>query len=415
MVSARLIGDSYRTQPEGRAHMEETKGLSSVQGFRFSAIQCGIRYEGRLDFCAIVSDYPCNAAGVFTTNKVFAAPVRLCRERIDGTLRAILVNATNANACTGDEGYRNAVRLVSSLEKNLGIEPSSVLMASTGIIGRQLPVDKMDAAIPAIAQGLDAAAGSTIARAIMTTDTKPKETAYSFTTSKGSFTVAGTAKGSGMIAPNMATMLSFIITDAHIGKNDLDRIFRNAADRTFNSLTIDGDMSTNDTCLMLSPKHGEALDSEADLKAFADALMSVCKDLAYKLVKDAEGGTKCVTVTVTGARTADEAKKCARSVAQSLLLKTAFFGGDPNWGRVACAAGYSGVPFEQEKLCIRFDTTSLLINGTPQKVEPSVLADIMKNAEFTVSVDLGSGSETWSFLTSDISYDYVKINAEYST
>jgi glutamate N-acetyltransferase/amino-acid N-acetyltransferase len=395
--------------------MEETKGLSSVQGFRFSAIQCGIRYEGRLDFCAIVCDYPCNASGVFTTNKVFAAPVRLCRERIHGTLRAILVNATNANACTGDEGYQNTVRLVSSLEKSLGLEPASVLMASTGIIGRQLPVDRMDAAIPAIAQGLDAAAGSTIARAIMTTDTKPKETAHSFTTSKGTFTVAGTAKGSGMIAPNMATMLSFIITDAHIEKNDLDRIFRDAADRTFNSLTIDGDMSTNDTCLMLSPKNGEAIRSESDLKAFADALMHVCRDLAYMLVKDAEGGTKCVTVTVNGARTSDDAKKCARSVAQSLLLKTAFFGGDPNWGRVACAAGYSGVAFEQEKLCIRFDATSLLLNGTPQKVEPSVLADIMKNPEFTVTVDLGSGSETWSFLTSDISYDYVKINAEYST
>lgn len=395
--------------------MEERKGLSSVQGFRFSAIECGIRYQGRLDFCAIVADHPCTAAGVFTTNKVFAAPVKLCRERIDGTIRAILVNATNANACTGDEGYANAVRLTGTLEKELGLGKNSVLMCSTGIIGRQLPVDKMDAAIPSIAKGLDASAGHSIARAIMTTDTRPKESSHSFTSSKGTFTVAGTAKGSGMIAPNMATMLSFIITDAHVQKKDLDRIFKNAADRTFNSLTIDGDMSTNDTCLMLSPQKGEPLASEEDLAAFADALMAVCRDLAYMLVKDAEGGTKCVTVTVKGAQSEDDAKKCARSVAQSLLLKTAFFGGDPNWGRVACAAGYSGVPFDQQKLCVNFNETALLTDGTPQKVDPSVLAEIMKRPEFTVTVDLGSGSAEWSFLTSDISYDYVKINAEYST
>ena len=395
--------------------MDDRKGLSSVRGFRFSAIECGIRYQGRLDFCAIVSDHPCTASGVFTTNKVFAAPVRLCRERVNGTIRAILVNATNANACTGDEGYKNAVRLVSSLEKELGLEKNSALMASTGIIGRQLPVDKMDASIPSIAKGLDADAGHSIARAIMTTDTKPKESSHSFTTSKGTFTVAGTAKGSGMIAPNMATMLSFIITDAHIAKKDLDPIFKNAADRTFNSLTIDGDMSTNDTCLILSPQNGDSLSSPSDLKAFADALMSVCRDLAYMLVKDAEGGTKCVTVTVKGAANDDDAKKCARSVAQSLLLKTAFFGGDPNWGRVACAAGYSGVPFDQQKLCVNFDSIALLTNGAPQNVDPSVLAEIMKKPEFSVTVDLGSGSAEWTFLTSDISYDYVKINAEYST
>ena len=395
--------------------MDDRKGLSSVRGFRFSAIECGIRYQGRLDFCAIVSDHPCTASGVFTTNKVFAAPVRLCRERVNGTIRAILVNATNANACTGEEGYKNAVRLVSSLEKELGLEKDSVLMASTGIIGRQLPVDKMDESIPSISKGLDADAGHSIARAIMTTDTKPKESSHSFTTSKGTFTVAGTAKGSGMIAPNMATMLSFIITDAHIAKKDLDPIFKNAADRTFNSLTIDGDMSTNDTCLILSPQNGDSLSSPSDLKAFADALMSVCRDLAYMLVKDAEGGTKCVTVTVKGAANDDDAKKCARSVAQSLLLKTAFFGGDPNWGRVACAAGYSGVPFDQQKLCVNFDSVALLTNGAPQNVDPSVLAEIMKKPEFSVTADLGAGSAEWTFLTSDISYDYVKINAEYST
>ena len=395
--------------------MDERKGLSSVQGFRFSAIECGIRYQGRLDFCAIVADHPCTASGVFTTNKVFAAPVKLCRERVDGTIRAILVNATNANACTGDEGYANAVRLTGTLEKELNLEKNSVLMASTGIIGRQLPVDKMDASITSIAKGLDASAGHSIARAIMTTDTKPKESSRSFTTSKGTFSVAGTAKGSGMIAPNMATMLSFIITDARVQKNDLDRIFKNAADRTFNSITIDGDMSTNDTCLILSPQNGEPLTSEPDLAAFAEALMAVCRDLAYMLVKDAEGGTKCVTVTVKGAKNEDDAKTCARSVAQSLLLKTAFFGGDPNWGRVACAAGYSGIPFDQQKLCVNFNETALLTDGTPQKVEPTVLAEIMKRPEFTVTVDLGSGQAEWSFMTSDISYDYVKINAEYST
>lgn len=395
--------------------MEEQKGLSAVKGFSFSAVECGIRYKGRLDFCALISSDPCNAAGVFTTNRVFAAPVKLCRERINGKIRGILVNATNANACTGDEGYKNALRLVSSLEKNLGLEEKSVLMASTGIIGHQLPVEKMEQSIPDIAKKLSPAAGSDIARAIMTTDTKPKETSRGFETSKGKFTVAGVAKGSGMIAPNMATMLSFIITDAHIAKADLDRIFRDIADRTFNSITIDGDMSTNDSCIILSPETADVLTGVQDLKNFTEALAGVCFDLARMLVKDAEGGTKCVKVTVRGAATAADAKRCARSVAESLLLKTAFFGGDPNWGRVACAAGYSGVDFSQDALDVIFNETALLKHGTPQKVDPTVLANIMKNDEFSITVIIGSGKEEWSFLTSDISYDYVKINAEYTT
>lgn len=312
-------------------------------------------------------------------------------------------------------GYKNALRLVSSLEKNLGLEEKSVLMASTGIIGHQLPVEKMEQSIPDIAKKLSPAAGSDIARAIMTTDTKPKETSRGFETSKGKFTVAGVAKGSGMIAPNMATMLSFIITDAHIAKADLDRIFRDIADRTFNSITIDGDMSTNDSCIILSPETADVLTGVQDLKNFTEALAGVCFDLARMLVKDAEGGTKCVKVTVRGAATAADAKRCARSVAESLLLKTAFFGGDPNWGRVACAAGYSGVDFSQDALDVIFNETALLKHGTPQKVDPTVLANIMKNDEFSITVIIGSGKEEWSFLTSDISYDYVKINAEYTT
>ncbi|MGL4368451.1 MAG: bifunctional glutamate N-acetyltransferase/amino-acid acetyltransferase ArgJ, partial [Spirochaetota bacterium] len=311
--------------------MKKAEGLSSVRGFSFSAIQCGIRYPDRLDFCAIVSDRPCSAAGVFTTNKVFAAPVKLCRERIANPIRAILVNATNANACTGEEGFNNALTLAGELEKQLRAQAGSVLMASTGIIGHQLPVEKMRAAIPQIASSLSPSSGHDICRAIMTTDTRPKESAYTFSTSHGDFTVAGTAKGSGMIAPNMATMLSFIITDASVPREKLTAIFKSIADLTFNSITIDGDMSTNDSCMILSPLSGAQLCSESDLDSFTEALRAVCSDLAYMLVKDAEGGTRCVAVKVKEAKDLQDAKRCAKSIAESLLLKTAFFGGDPNW------------------------------------------------------------------------------------
>ena len=390
-------------------------GLSNVRGYSFSAIECGIRYADRLDYCLIGSDRPCNAAGVFTTNKLTAAPVRLSRERIAGPVHAILVNATNANACTGEQGLDNTIKLTADIARHMNIPADSILMGSTGIIGRQLPVEKMLASHERLVKGLSPAKGEMIARAIMTTDTVPKEYAVSFPTERGDFTIAGVAKGSGMIAPNMATLLSFIITDAPVRRDDLDRLFRKSITRTLNAITIDGDMSTNDTAILLSPADENPLVSPDDLASFENALHAVLLALAEMLVKDGEGATKSVWIRVRHAASEADAWKAARSIGQSLLVKTALFGQDPNWGRIGCAAGYSGAALDEQKLCISFENMMVLKNGVPQEFKRDDLVGIMSKAEFSVTVDLGLGNSQADMLTCDVSYDYVKINAEYST
>jgi glutamate N-acetyltransferase / amino-acid N-acetyltransferase len=390
-------------------------GLEQVRGFTFSAVECGIRYSGRLDYCLIASDTPCNAAGVFTTNKVNAAPVKLCRARIGGPIRAILINATNANACTGDQGYRTAETLTADIAVRLKAAPESVLMASTGIIGRQLPLEKMQGSHDGMIASLSREGGRIIPRAIMTTDTVPKETCVSFTTSAGEFRVAGTAKGAGMIAPNMATLLCFIITDAPVGAEDLTSIFKRCVGPTLNAISIDGDMSTNDTAIILSPRSGKPIAGGTDLAAFEEALRAVLARISEMLIDDGEGTTKRVRITVQNAASDADARRIAKSISESLLVKTALFGNDPNWGRIACAAGYSGAAIDEEKLCVSFDDMPLLVNGAPVEFDHDGLVGIMKKNIFEVFVDVGLGKSEWSMLTTDISIDYVKINAEYST
>jgi glutamate N-acetyltransferase / amino-acid N-acetyltransferase len=390
-------------------------GLEQVPGFSFSALECGIRKKDRLDFCAIVADATCTASGMFTTNKIFAAPVRICRERVGAPVRAIIVNATNANACTGEAGYNDTLDLTEAMAKALGADKKSVLMASTGIIGHRLPVDKMLGSIPVLAGSLTRENGALIPKAIMTTDTFPKSAACSFSTSIGEFTIAGTAKGSGMIAPNMATLLSFMITDCPVKKKSLDTIFKRCINNSFNSITIDGDMSTNDTALILSPATKQSIKSSGDLAAFEEALEFVLGELCRMLVTDAEGATKFVKVKVAGAQTNEDARKAARAVAQSLLVKTAFFGKDPNWGRIACAAGYSGAMIKEENLSIYIEDIPLLQKGIPQEYDKKIIDQILSQREFSVLIDVGLGDGKAQFLTSDISYDYVKINAEYTT
>ncbi len=396
--------------------MEALKGgLELVPGYKFSAVECGIRKKDRLDFCAIIADSPCTASGMFTTNKIFAAPVRLCRERTGKPVRGIIVNATNANACTGEEGYKDAVALTDTMAKAIGAGKKSVLMASTGVIGHRLPVDKMLASIPALAGSLSAGNGALIPKAIMTTDTFPKSAAAKFCTSLGGFTIAGTAKGSGMIAPDMATLLSFVITDCPAAKKTLDTVFRKCINNSFNSITIDGDMSTNDTALILSPVAKECIKSKNDIAAFAEALGYVLGELCRMLVTDAEGATKLIKVNVVGARTAGDARLAARAVAESLLVKTAFFGKDPNWGRIACAAGYSGASVKEENLSIFIGDIPLLQKGKPLEFDKNIINEILSQREISVLVDIGLGNGKTLFMTSDISYDYVKINAEYTT
>ena len=390
-------------------------GLELVYGFTYAALECGIRYTGRLDYCLIASDVLCNAAGVFTTNKVSAAPVKLCQARIGGPVKAILINATNANACTGDQGYRTAENLTADIAARLGVKPENILMASTGIIGRQLPDDKMIQANPELVALLSQDGGRLIARAIMTTDTVPKEICVSFETSRGEFRIAGTAKGAGMIAPNMATLLCFIVTDAPIRRNDLDALFKRSVGTTLNAITIDGDMSTNDTAIILSPRSDKPLTHRKDLAAFEEALRAVMSRLSEMLIDDGEGTTKRVRITVKNARSDRDAERIARAISESLLVKTAFFGNDPNWGRIAAAAGYSGAAIDERKLCVTFDDMPLLVNGMPVEFDREGLIAIMKKNIFEVFVDIGLGKAGYSLLTTDISIDYVKINAEYST
>ncbi len=389
-------------------------GLSNVKGYRFSAVEAGIRYANRLDFSLIATDSECVASGVFTTNKICAAPVRLSRARIGNIVRAVVINATNANACTGDEGYANADAISAAVAKELGVGKEAVLTASTGIIGIQLPREKMIASVPELVSSLSSDKGSLLARAIMTTDTKPKEAAYRFSTDSGEFNLAGTAKGAGMIAPNMATLLVFVLTDAPVGKEDLDRIFLRCIDTSLNAITVDGDMSTNDTALVLAPASKKTLSGDA-LAAFEAALRALLGDLAEQLVMDAEGATKLAKISVTGARNESDARMIARAVANSLLVKTAFFGMDPNWGRIACAAGYSGADVEEKRLSIFFGDLCLLKNGVPQNPPREKMKETMEGREFTVRIDAGLGQGTFTYLSCDISHEYVTINAEYST
>ena len=390
-------------------------GLETVNGFRFSSIKCGIRYENRLDYTIIVSDVPCNAAGVFTTNKIFAAPVKICRERINNPVTAILINATNANACTGDDGYTNAAILTGDIADRLNTAPDSILMASTGIIGRQLPVDKMLKSHNLLLSGLSGSNGSSVADAIMTTDTIPKARAARFKCGSREYSIAGVAKGAGMIAPDMATLLSFIITDAPVKKSDLDKIFKAAINKTFNSITIDGDTSTNDTAIILSPASETPLSEEMDLETFKEALEYILFELAELLMSDGEGVTKVVRVNVLNAADNREALLIAKSVSNSLLVKTAIFGNDPNWGRIACAAGYSGADVNEKSLSISIENIALFKNGRTEDVNYNTLGEILKRKNYSININIGIGDGRASVLTSDLSYEYVRINAEYST
>jgi len=390
-------------------------GLETVNGFRFSSISCGIRYENRLDYTIIAADLPCHAAGVFTKNKIYAAPVKICRERISKPVNAILINATNANACTGDEGYSNASILTADIAMKLNAPEESILMASTGIIGRQLPLEKMLKSHDLLLKGLSQENGSSVAEAIMTTDTVPKARAAKFICGNKEYTIAGVAKGSGMIAPDMATLLSFVITDAPVNKRDLDSIFKETIDKTFNSITIDGDTSTNDTAIILSPVSDAPITEEKDLKEFTEALEYILSELAEMLMFDGEGVTKVIRINVSGAADNREAALIAKSISNSLLVKTAIFGNDPNWGRIACAAGYSGAEVNEKLLSIFIEDIALFRNGRTEDVDYSNLAEILNRKSYNISINIGIGNGESSILTSDLSYEYVRINAEYST
>jgi glutamate N-acetyltransferase/amino-acid N-acetyltransferase len=395
-----------------------TKNLS-VQGFRAAAVNSGIRGKDRLDLALIVSDKPAVVAGVFTTSLVKAAPVLLDMERCKtGKAQAILVNSGIANACTGEEGMRLARMTTAMAADALNIAPELVQVCSTGVIGQQLELACFQRGIPKAAQELAADGLAEVAQAIMTTDTVRKIAVRTAFIDGKPVKLLGMAKGAGMIMPNMATMLSFILTDARIDHDLLQSTLRKAVAKTFNAITVDGDTSTNDTVLLLANGLAEhppiAEDRPEALHAFAVVLEDLCKELALMIIRDGEGATKLVTVRVQGAATEAQADQAARTVANSNLVKTAFFGEDANWGRIIAALGRSGAQFDQHQVDIAFDDVLMVQHGLGQGGEVETRATaVLKKPEFVLTIDLHAGEGRKDIYTCDFSIDYVKINADY--
>lgn len=386
------------------------------QGFKAAGIASGLKKNGLLDLGLIVSDPPAAAAGVFTRNRVQAAPVLLCKKRVQsGTSRAVIVNSGNANCCTGDQGMADAVRMARLAADALGIAEDQVLPASTGVIGQPLAVGKIEAALPALVAALSPDGLDDFARAIMTTDTRPKMTSKQGHVNGKTFTVTAVAKGAGMICPNMATMLCFVMTDIVAEPGTLQPMLAASVDKSFNRITIDGDTSTNDTVLILANgMSGISLEAGEAAPVFQNVLDAVLVDLAKMVVKDGEGATKLVEIVVKAAASDEDAKKIVFTVANSNLVKTALFGQDANWGRIFAAAGRSGAVFNPETVDIWFDDVRIVKDGLwagPEAEEKATR--ILQKPEFRIIIDLKTGSGNYSGWTCDFSIDYVKINADY--
>ncbi len=392
----------------------------SLKGFKFSTVEAAIKKPGRKDLALIFSDNPAVSAAVFTTNRVKAAPVLLSAERItSGLCQALVVNSGNANACTGPQGMLDAIETSRLLAEGLGIDESLVQVSSTGVIGVQMPMDRVSAAIPLLVSGCGNSTLDDLAAAIMTTDTFPKTASRTGTAGGVTYTVAGIAKGAGMIMPNMATMLSFVMTDAAVDPALIQSCFKSAVDRSFNAITIDGDTSTNDTCLLMANGAvGNPLicSGSHDADEFARLLDVVLLDLAKQIVRDGEGATKFVEINISGAASDSDAKKAAMSVANSSLVKTAFFGQDANWGRIFAAVGYSGAKLDPNRLSLWFDDVCMAKDGVFAGGDAEAKGtEVLRRKEFTVRIDLGGGKGRATVYTSDLSHDYVSINADYRT
>lgn len=395
------------------------RGVTWPRGFVAAGIKAGIKKSGNLDLALIYTKKKAALAGVFTQNKVAAAPVLYDREVVaTGSGHAIIANAGCANACTGQQGLKDARAMAAAAAEALGCQAEDVIVGSTGIIGVNLPMDKIAAGIKKIAGELSDKGSEDANRAIMTTDTKPKACACSLTLGGKEVRLGAICKGSGMIRPNMATMLCYITTDAAITAPLLQKAVKSAVEYSFNMVSVDGDMSTNDSCVCLA--NGEAgnplIDSEnEDYAAFAAKLKEICIGLAQRMAADGEGATKLITVKVTGARNFAEAKTTAMSVAQSPLVKTAFFGEDPNWGRVICAVGYADAPMVPEKTVVSFGDVVVFDKGLGANFDEEKLRQVMAQHEIAISVELGLGDAEATVWTCDFSYEYVKINGEYHT
>ena len=391
-----------------------------ARGYRYAGIHSGLRASepGRLDLALILSDRPATAAGTFTQNRVCAAPVHICRERLPATdTRGIVICSGNANACTGQQGLDDARRMTTLAAESLGLQSKEMLVCSTGVIGRPMPMPIMEAGIPQaakeLAEGPDALERA--ARAILTTDTHVKIRTRTLNVNDEHIRLTGFAKGAAMIGPNMATMLAFVLTDAPVDVADLAQLAPVAADQSFNCISVEGHTSTNDSLIFLANGAGPKL-SGAALDQFREAAIGVCAELARDMAADAEGASHLVTIHVEGTRTDAEARTIAKTVAESALVKTAIFGADPNWGRIVSAAGYAGVPFEESHLSLRLGDFLLYEKGPPLPFDAAAVSGYMKaNRELTMQLQFTLGTGRCTFYTCDLTYDYVRLNADYTT
>jgi glutamate N-acetyltransferase/amino-acid N-acetyltransferase len=392
---------------------------SLARQFRFAGVHSGLRPDpDRPDLALMVSDVPATAAGVFTQNRVCAAPVRVSKERLpSSTARGVVICSGNANACTGQRGLDDARRMTVVAAEAVGCQAEQMLVCSTGVIGRHLPMEAIEPGIRNAASQLapDERALERAARAILTTDTCIKLCTRSLNLAGGEVRLTGFAKGAAMIGPNMATLLAFVLTDAPIGASDLVRLAPQAAQQSFNCISVEGHTSTNDTLLFFANGHGTPLQG-ADLRRFDDAATGVCGELARAIAADAEGATHLVRIEVTGTRDNAEARCIAKAVADSALVKTALFGADPNWGRIVSAAGYAGVEFEEKDLSLWLCDTVLYQAGVPVEFDKAALSSSIKQTrELNLRLQLTLGNGRCTYWTCDLTYDYVKLNAEYTT
>lgn len=395
--------------------VEPPGGVTTPRGFLAGATYAGIKTygEGKLDLALLASEVPCAASAVFTTSRFCAAAVTLDREHLrNRRAQAVVVNSGVANAGTGERGLADARRFAALAGRRLGIAPEDVVVCSTGVIGEYLPLEKIEAALPAV--HLSAHGGEAFARAIMTTDTRPKHGSVAF----GPYLLGGCAKGAGMIHPNMATMLAFLTTDAPVEPGFLDRSLRAAVDRSFNLISVDGDTSPSDTVVLLANgmAGGEPIDERSPwARPFQEALEALCVELAKAIARDGEGATKLLEVTVRGAANEAEARHLVRLLTTSYLLKSAVHGSDPNWGRIVAVVGRSGVTFEERSVRVAICGTPVFVDGMPAPCDLARVAEAMRGETVTITVDLGAGHGEATGWGCDLSAEYVSINADYHT
>ncbi|PKL51786.1 MAG: ornithine acetyltransferase [Nitrospira bacterium HGW-Nitrospira-1] len=388
------------------------------KGFLFSTAEAAIRKPGRKDIALILSEVEANIAGAFTTNTVKAAPVKICMKKIkSGKGRAIVVNSGNANACTGAQGIKDAKDVISHISKQLAIKSSLIYPCSTGVIGTAMPMERVLPAISTLTENVGKSFLEDIAKAIMTTDTFPKMVTKKIKIGNIIGTISGICKGAGMIAPNMATMLCFILTDIAVEQGVLNKTLKSSVGKSFNLITIDGDMSTNDTVLIMANgmlgNKPLTVKSES-LHAFQKALDELTYELARLVVKDGEGATKLIEVYVKGTRNASDATRAALSIANSSLVKTAIYGNDANWGRIMAALGYSGIAFREEKTDIFFNNIKVVKDGLANNKDKEA-TETLRAKNIKITVDLHAGSASAKALTCDLTEEYIRINAEYRT